>query len=395
MENSTVKIGRNTMKSMLRFLLPAMVLMVLATACKEDQAPQMQPPPPQVTISKPEIRDVVAKAVYTGATEAIQSVDVRARVEGFLLEINFEPGSYVEKDQVLFVIDPRVYEARLAEAEAQLNIRKAELELAQATLDRNEAALKDNAVSEVAVIQARATRNTAVAAVKAAEARIDSLELDLSYTKVTAPASGRISRHLIDVGNLVGRGENTVLARLVNDSVIYAYFTISENDLLRYRKQMAEGTLDQDPVVSLTLGEADQTFEGRIDYIDNRVDTQTGTIGVRAVFDNKERKLVPGLFARLSVPVRRYENAMMVPEQAFGQDQQGYFLMVVNDQNMVEYRPVTTGSPMNGFRPVESGISPEDNIIINGLLKAQPGAPVSPMTPEQAAAGPSGAPAGR
>lgn len=383
------------MKSMLRFLLPAMVLMVLATACKEDQAPQMQPPPPQVTISKPEIRDVVAKAVYTGATEAIQSVDVRARVEGFLLEINFEPGSYVEKDQVLFVIDPRVYEARLAEAEAQLNIRKAELELAQATLDRNEAALKDNAVSEVAVIQARATRNTAVAAVKAAEARIDSLELDLSYTKVTAPASGRISRHLIDVGNLVGRGENTVLARLVNDSVIYAYFTISENDLLRYRKQMAEGTLDQDPVVSLTLGEADQTFEGRIDYIDNRVDTQTGTIGVRAVFDNKERKLVPGLFARLSVPVRRYENAMMVPEQAFGQDQQGYFLMVVNDQNMVEYRPVTTGSPMNGFRPVESGISPEDNIIINGLLKAQPGAPVSPMTPEQAAAGPSGAPAGR
>jgi RND family efflux transporter MFP subunit len=332
-------------------------------------------------VSKPLVKTVTTYAEFTGTTEAKESVEIRPRVEGYLKKILFTPSSYVKEGDLLFVIDPRPYEAKLKEAQAELLVRRAELELAKTTLTRKENAYKDRAVSEVDVIEARAKKEQADAQVESAKASVETAQLNLNYTHITAPINGRIDRSLVDKGNLVGAGTPTLLATIVNDDPMYAYFTVSERDLLYYQEhsKAKEFSLDTKQKAFLGLSnQADYPYKGNIDYVDNRLQATSGTMQVRAVFDNENHLVLPGLFARISVPLGQEENALLVPDQALGVDQQGEYVLVVTKDNKVEYRSVTTGILDNGMRVIADGLEADDRVIVKGLQKARPGAEVTP-----------------
>lgn len=343
------------------------------------------PPPPTVTVSTPLFKDVVHYAEFTGTTEAVELVVIRARVEGYLEQIHFTEGAMVKKGALLFNIDDRPYQAKLAEALADLAMREAELNQARATKERKENALHDNAVSELDVIDARAALGKAEAGVAAAKAAIRTAKLDISYTRIIAPISGRIGRSLVDAGNLVGACERTELATIVRDDPIYAYFTISERNWIRYRNERSSN--DSDTIYLGLSGSSDYPFKGRIDFIDNRIDAATGTIQVRGVFPNPKHQILPGLFARVRIPIGTTSGALLVPDSALGQDQQGRFLLVANPDNITEYRPVTIGNIVDGMRVIESGLKGDERVIVNGIQKARPGAPTSPIaaTPDPGA----------
>lgn len=368
--------------------LAAAVILLFGCQKPPELAP---PPPPQVVVSKPVQQAVTEFAEFTGRTEAAELVEIRARVEGYLQSIHFQPGGKVKKGELLFQIDPKPYQVKLDEARAELERRQAELKQADATLRRKEMALKANAVSELEVIQARADRDVAQAAIQGAQAAVESARLNLSYSRITAPIDGRIGRNLADAGNLVGAAERTLLTTIVRDDPIHAYFTVSERELLAYQQhpsRMSRPT-NGDGRVPVFLGlstQADFPFEGRIDFVNNRLDPSTGTIQVRGVFKNEDGRLWPGLFARIRVPLGVTEQALLVPDRAVGSDQRGDFLLVVGSQNTVEVRPVRTGPLVADLRVIRGGISIEDHVIVDGAQTAMPGFPVVP-TPAAPAPG--------
>lgn len=373
----------------IRFRHTLPILLILAASmsgfvgCSREQATasQASPPPPVVTVSKPLQQRVTHYESFTGTTEALAFVTVRARVEGVLDQVHFVPGSRVKEGDLLFSIDDDPYRARLEEARADLVIRKAELALAETTCRRRELAYKNRAVSEVAVMEAQAALSTAKAAVAAAKASVNRAELDLSYTRITAPISGRIGRTLVDLGNLVGAGERTELTTIVQDDSVYLYFTVNEKDLLRYRQlgEVPSPVVKGTPVSLSLSGGADRAYKGTIEFIGNHVDTATGTLRVRGLFSNDDGRLLPGLFARVKIPVGKERLALMVPETSLGRDQQGDFLLVADFGNLVVHRKVTKGPLVNEMRVISSGIEAGDRVIVNGLQKAFPGAPVTPV----------------
>lgn len=372
---------RSALRS-LSWAATALMIFFSFAGCEEKNV-YAPPPPPQVAVSKPIQKTVTDYADFNGLTEATDYVEIRARVEGYLENINFQPGARVKAGDLLFVIDPRPFQAKLDEAKAELERRKAELKQAEATLKRKELAFKANAVSEVEVIQGRADRDVAKAAIQAALAAIDTAELNLAYTRIHAPISGRIGRELVDEGNLVGASERTLLTTIVRDDPIYVYFNVNERDLLRYQQNALRLKPSREGKAStpVYLGLSDQAgypFEGRIDFVDNRLDPSTGTIQVRGVFDNHEHLLWPGLFARIRVPTGTRESALLVPDLALGADQRGEYLLVVNVQNKVEYRPVKTGARSGNMRVIEDGIAADDLIIVEGLQRARPDLTVTP-----------------
>lgn len=345
------------------------------------------PPPPQVTVSRPVIQDVVHYAEFNGTTQAVESVTIRARVEGYLEKIHFSEGAMVLKGDLLFSIDQKPYLASLDEAKAQLAVAQAELRLARATKIRKENALRDRAVSEVEVIDARAQLGKAEAGILAAEAAVRTAQLNLSYTRVTAPTTGRIGRSMVDVGNLVGAGEWTELTTIVQYDPVYAYFTISERDWVRYQAGRGDNAAAEErkmPVHMGLAGRKDFPYTGRLDFVDNRMDASTGTIEVRAIFNNPDHRIVPGLFARIRIPVGATSGALLVPESALGFDQQGRFLLVANAENVTEYRPVKAGEQVGDMRVIQSGLQADDRVIVNGLQKARPGGPVTPQEAQPA-----------
>lgn len=361
---------------------------LLLPGCKPEAPPVA---PPQVTVSRPLKQAVTNFAEYTGITEAVESVEIRARVEGYLERINFAPGSNVTQGDLLFVIDPKPFEAKLAQAEAELAREQAALKSAEATLQRRELALSERAVSEIAVIQARADRDVFLAAIEAAKAAIQTTRLDLSYATIRAPISGRISRNLVDVGNLVGATERTLLATIVKDDPIYVYFNVSERDYLYYQKHHGEEVTATNPDAypPMYLGLADDKgfpHEGRGDYVGNRIDASSGTIQVRGIFPNPDHLILPGLFARIRVPIGTQQDALLVPEQALGADQQGRYLLVVNKDNVVEYRGVRIGTKVDGKCVIEEGLNPDERVIISGIQRALPGAKVEPKESTNTAA---------
>ena len=356
-----------------------LVILIGLTGCQQSQE-FVEPPPPPVTVARPLHQTVTIYNEFTGTTEAIESVDIRARVEGFLDSIHFRPADDVVQGELLFVIEQEPYRAALDRAKANLQSRIADHRLAMATAKRKDAALKSRAISKLEVLQAEAEVLTAAAAVEEARARVRSAEIELSYTEIRAPISGRIGRNQVDEGNLVGAGEQTLLTTIVKYQPMYAYFNVNERDLLRYgenRRKEGEGWV---PVFELGLAnEKGYPHKGRLDYIDNRVDETTGTITVRGEFPNESGRMVPGLFARIRIPEPEQREALLVPENALGRDQRGTYAMVANSENVVEYRLLQVGPQVDGgLRIVEDGLRSEDWVVVRGIQRARPGAKVAP-----------------
>jgi len=343
------------------------------------------PPPPTVTISKPVIKDVTNYYDFTGNTAAIEFVEIRARVEGFLESIHFKESDIVKNNELLFLIDPSEYIARRDEALADLKAAKAELERAQVDLERVQEAIKTNAVSEREVSTRRAQRDKADAAVKGAQAALIEAEIKLGYTRVSSPITGRTSRKMVDLGNLVGAEEKTLLTTVVRMDPMYVYFNVSELILL----EVLEGKPvkeKRDPDVPFFVGLANQEghpIEGNLDYIDNIVDPETGTIKVRGVIPNPDQAVLPGMFVRVRTPARKQKDAILVKEIAIGTDIAGKYILIVGKDNIVEQRDVKMGPLFEDMRVIAEGIEPGEEYIIDGLLDARPGKPVTPQTEDQ------------
>lgn len=352
--------------------------------CKQKPQKAAAPPPPEVTVMRPVVRDVIEYAHYTGTTVAHAQVDIRARVAGRLEKVLFQPSAIVKKGELLFVIEPAPYQAKLDMALAELATSQAALELARATRIRKERAWRQRAVSEVEVMQARAQEAQAKAQVQAAKARGEAARIDLGYTHIHAPIAGRLSRSLVDVGNLVGVDGPTLLTTIVDDDPIYAYFRISEADLLRFlaleRKKDPDRPKGRHPVFMALANEEGWPHRGRVDYASNRVDPATGTFEVRGVFPNPDGRILPGLFVRIRVPVEEVKGALLVPDRAVQADQGGRFVLVVDDKGVVHYRRVKVGPRQpDGLRLIRSGLKAEDRVVVKGLLRARPGAKVRPV----------------
>jgi RND family efflux transporter MFP subunit len=371
----------------------AILLIVWMFAACDQRNEYAEPPPPKVTVAKPLQQAIIDYLEFTGTTHAFEEVELRARVAGFLQSMEFTPGNLVEKGDLLFVIDPREYESELNAAEAELGSAEATLKRAQTEFDRAQKLFKQKAGAETDVVKWRGERDVARAAVLRAKAKVEKAGLDLSYTKVTAPLSGRVSRNLVDLGNLVGESEPTLLTTVTRYDPMYVYFNLNERDLLKVmamnRNEIEKKGLDPTKdtgvkaEISLFLGLANEEgypHEGKLDFAESSVDAGTGTLQLRGVFSNPGSSpvLIPGLFTRLRMPVEKRENALLVTERAIGADQSGRYLLTVNSENVVEKKPIRMGRLEDGLRVIEEGLQPDDRVVVNGLQRARPGAKVDP-----------------
>ncbi|MHB8202202.1 MAG: efflux RND transporter periplasmic adaptor subunit [Desulfomonilaceae bacterium] len=363
---------------------PLLLLFLILFGCGQGTETFAPPPPPEVTVSLPEIRDVTDYLEFTGNTTALESVEIRARVQGFLDKMNFQPGQQVKSGDLLFVIDPRPFQARVNQQEANLKVKEAALSLAQVKEEKSANLLKTSSISEIAFLEDKANRDMALAQKGVAKADLEEAKLQLDYTQVRSPIDGRVGRNTVDLGNLVGAQERTLLTNVVNDSSVYAYFNLSENDLLRLSRLYASLS-DRDnihrpdaPCFLALSDETDFQRQGKVDFVDTQVDPGTGTLTVRAVFPNKDGLLLPGLFVRIRVPLKKRE-ALLVPNLAVGMDQGGHYLFVVNKDNIVEQKPVKLGQQIDHLRVIEKGLAKSDWVMINGIQFARPGAKVSPI----------------
>ncbi len=375
--------------STLLLLLITLCFSLFMTGCGKEEQKTVKPPPPKVTVAKPEVQDITNYIYFTGYTSPRQSVELRARIEGNLERFSFIPSDLVKRGDLLFSIEPTLFEARVTEAQADLTTRQSELELARATLKRKQSAYKQRAVSEIAVLEAKATVNKAVAQVTGAEAALANAELELSYSEIHAPIDGRISRNLVDAGNLVGAGgDKTLLATIVNYDPVHVYFTINERSFILYKEHNKGNELQsvdksKIPVFLALEGSTGYPYEGYIDYLDNKMDTATGTIEARGVFDNKDLFIMPGMFAKVRIPYREVKDALLVPDAAISTDQRGKFLLTVDDKNIVEYKSIETGALFDGMRVIKKGIAAGDRIVVKGIQRARPGAPVTAVEAEK------------
>jgi RND family efflux transporter MFP subunit len=365
--------------------LIAVLLSTIFIGCSEKNE-YVEPPAPQVTVSKPLVQNVTDYLEFTGSTKAIEEIEIRARVKGFLESVHFEDGDFVTKGQLLFNIDPKPYKAAVESARGRLGKHQAQLERAQKEYQRNLTLFKQNAASEANVVKWKSEVEESKAAVVSAQAALDKARLDLGYCTINSPISGRISRKQVDVGNLVGASENTLLTTIRQWTPIYVYFSINERDLLRIMERArAEGiTADNPDKIPLDLGLANETgfpHEGHLDFVDSTVDPGTGTMQLRGLFPNAGPPyfIVPGLFVRVRMPVAERENALLVTERALGLDQGGRYLLVVDNENKVEQRYVKIGALRDGMRVIEDGLKPEDQVVVKGIQRAIPGAKVTPQ----------------
>jgi RND family efflux transporter MFP subunit len=349
------------------------------------------PPPPEVTVGQPLRRPVERYAEFTGTTRAIEHAEIRARVSGALEQILFEPSAKVEAGDVLFEIEPRTYQAARDAASAQLASAKAQLAKASSDLERIEEASQYRAVSESDVDQARAARDEAHAAVLTGRARLEQATIELEYTRVETPIPGRVGRNLVDAGNLVGTGEPTLLTTVTRDQPIYVYFDAPESLVLALLELQRKGELEGAGLGKVLVATgADEGFphEGEVDFIDNTVNPATGTIEMRAALPNAENVLFPGLFVRVRLLAGTQDDALLVHERAIGTDLAGKYVLVVGDENLVELRHVTLGPVQDdGMVVVQDGLEGDETYIVNGLLRARPGFPVTPQTEAEAEAG--------
>jgi RND family efflux transporter MFP subunit len=363
------------------------VLMAVVAGC-DSTLPVAETPPPPVSVSKPVVREVVDQDDYEGRIAAVEAVDVQARVRGHLVKVNFQDGQMVKKDELLFEIDPRPYQATFDQAKAQVAAAEASLDLAKKEYTRSASLLRSNAASREEVDVWTGKQAVAQADKLKAQAALEEAQLNLDFTKIMAPIGGRISRPLVTVGNLVnpGGGE-TLLTNIVSVDPVYVYFDVPERALSGYRQHFRKGEKkgaeralkDLRIPVSVGLeGEEGYPHKGEIDFADNRVNPSTGTIQVRGVLPNPDRVMDAGMRARVRIPVSDPRKTLLTTELAVGTDQGRKFVYVVNDQNLVERREVQLGRLSQGLQVVRAGLKPEDWVIVNGIQRVRDGAKVDP-----------------
>lgn len=370
--------------------------MIAATAflsgCDGDKKKNeyVPPPPPDVVVANPIEREVTSYLAYTGIVEASESVELRARVSGFLQSVKFQAGQRVKKGDVLFEIDPRQYQIAVDSAAADVKSEEAALVGAENDAKLARELADQRAGPEIDAIIKAARRDAIQAKLLAAKAVLEGAKLNLEYCTVVAPIDGRISKNMVDIGNLVGRSDPTLLATIVQASPAFVTVDVSESDVLDVARKAQAGRT-RDPALEpgqiapgkwrpceLGLrGDKEFPFKGRVDFVDPRMSEQTGTLSVRTRFDNPDEILVPGMFTSVRFAMET-KDSTLVPEAALLSDQQGRFAMVVNDKDEVEVRRVEIGELEGSMRVVEGGLSTDDRVIVLGVLKARPGAKVTP-----------------
>ncbi len=370
------------MTSRSHFALCAVALVVVACSRQQTQ----EPPPPKVTVARPIERELTDWDEYTARLEAVDSVEVRARVSGYLQSVHFREGSLVKKGDLLFLIDPRPYEAQLRRAEGDLELAESRVNLAQKNLARVAFLVKSQAMSKEEAETRAALVRQAEASVAAAKAAVDAARLDVEFTHVTAPVSGRASRKFVTEGNLINGGvgtQGTLLTTIVSLDPLYVYFEANERDYLKYVRLAKSGARPssrdfKNPVHVGTADEQGFPHEGYMDFVDNQIDRGTGTIQGRAIVPNLDGLLAPGLFVRLRLIGSGRYRALLIPDDAVQSDQAEKFVWVLDADNRVRYRQVKIGTLHDGLRVVNEGLTPEDRVIIQGVQRARPDIVVDP-----------------
>jgi RND family efflux transporter MFP subunit len=367
-------------KNIRRAIIIGVMILALIIWHSIGRKPPQKGMSPMVVVQSPKVQDVESYYEFTGNAEAIEQVDIKARVEGFLTSVDFVDGADVEQGELLFTIEPNSYQAKRDSAQAQLLASQAELQRAQLDYERIEKAIRANAVSKQELTTKKADRDKAEAQVMAAAAELKNAELNLSYTRIVSPLAGRVSRRFVTPGNLVGAGEMTLLATVEKIQPLYIYFNISEDILSRDFPVYNPGKNEKPKFQVGLAGQEDYPYEGFLDYIDNKVVQSTGTILVRGQIPNADRKLLPGAFVRIRVPTGIKKDALLISERAVGSDLGGKFVLAVDANNIVQNRPVQLGQKVGDKIVVLSGLSKDDRYIISGLHLARPGSPVNPQT---------------
>jgi RND family efflux transporter MFP subunit len=349
-----------------------------------SEAPAAAPPP--VTISYPVEREVTDYADFTARTAAVDSVELRARVSGYLDKVHFKEGALVKKGDVLFEIDPRTYRAELAVAEGNLGSAEARVERLNADLTRAQRLVSLRTINREEYDKVAGDRGEAVASRAALKAAVERARLNLDFSTVTAPVTGRISRYDVTVGNLVQAGDltgGTLLTTIVSVDPMYAYFDVDERTVLRVKQLIRQGQAQspEDIAYPVWLGLANEVghpHRGVVNFIDNQVNSRTGTLRVRGVFSNKDEALAPGYFARVRVPIGVPHKAALITERALDTDQGQKVVYVVDGDNQVVSRPVRLGALHDGLREVTDGLKAGERVIVNGLQQVRPGMTVEP-----------------
>jgi RND family efflux transporter MFP subunit len=358
-----------------------MASLVLLTGCEQNSF--VAPPPPSVDVAVPVQRAITRYLETTGNTAPIKSVDLVARVQGFLQAINYQDGTFVKQGAPLFTIEPETYKLKLDQAQAAETGAQASLKQAEADFKRQTDLVQRQAVSQATLDTSTSTRENAQANLQQAQASTRIAEVNFGYTNVTAPFDGIVSAHLVSVGEMVGASSPTQLATIVALDPIYVNFNVNEQDVLRIRAEAAKrgittSELRQLPVEVGLQTETGYPHKGRLDYVSPTLNQSTGTLAVRGLLPNPDRVLLPGFFLRVRVPFDKQDNALMVPDVSLGSDQSGRYVLVVNGDNVVEQRKVQTGPLEGDLRVIEDGLKPDDKVVVAGLLRAIPGQKVAP-----------------
>jgi membrane fusion protein, multidrug efflux system len=377
----------------------AVLASLLLSACGESQQQQAAPPPPAVTVAAPIKREIVDHDEYVGRFVAVNSVEVRARVSGYLEKIHFTDGQVVKEGDLLFTIDKRPFQTALDQAKANLQRARADLAFAESDLERASQLVRDKTITQQVYDQRTQVKKVAEASVAAQEAAVRQAELDLEFTELRAPVTGRIGDRRVSPGNLVtggAGGTTTLLATIVSTDPIWFEFTFDESSYLRYERMAANGNSNGSDIATRggstqvrlkLIDENDFVHVGRMDFIDNVIDKASGTIRGRAVFANRANIFTPGMFARVQVPGSPRYEALLIPDSAIGSEQARKFVYVVRPDNSVAQKYVVLGPLSEGDRVIRSGLEADDRVIVSGLMRVRPGVKVTPQTGAASAPG--------
>jgi RND family efflux transporter MFP subunit len=343
-------------------------------------APSQAPP---VTVAKPVIKDIIERDDFIGRFEAVDQVDVRARVSGYLDKVHFQDGTLVKAGDLLFTIDPRPYRNALEQAETAVTSAQVRLNFAESDLDRAEQLRKSGNIADQVFDQRRQNFLTAKAELDRSQAALRQAQLDVEFTQIKSPLTGRISRKLVSEGNLINANE-TILTNVVSLDPIQFYFDVDERSYLAYSRQAQGGTktsthgAPNDVLLTLT-DERQGQRRGLLDFVDNRLDAASGTIRARAVFENKDLFLTPGLFGRVTLGGSDPYRGILLPDDAIGSDQDRRVVYVVGENNNISIMPVRLGPRIDGYRVIREGLKGDETVVVNGLVRIRPGVPITPQ----------------